>query len=227
MKKDETCWTLIRDAREGQAEARSRFALRYLKVVKAYLGARWRGGPLAGEVDDAAQEVFVDCFRRGGILERASPSAPGGFRAFLFGVVRVVARRFETRRAKEALRRGKESFHPERMARDEQGLSRVFDRAWAREVMREAGSLQAARARRKGGEALKRVEILRLRFQEGKSIREIARLWGEEPDRIHHQYAMARKDFLLALSLVVAHHQPGDRPEIEEECARILELLAT
>jgi RNA polymerase sigma factor (sigma-70 family) len=222
---DETCWTLIRDAAAGRAEARSRFALRYLPVVKAYLGARWRGSPFAAEIDDAAQEVFVDCFRPGGVLERAEPSAANGFRAFLYGVARNAALHVETRRAREAERREETTFYAERIASDEDRLSKVFDRAWAQSVMREAGDLQAARASEKGEEALRRVELLRLRFHEGMPIREIARLWGEEPDHLHHEYAQARREFHEALSEVVVLHQRCPPGRAEEECARLLDLL--
>src|SRR5215510_13756666 len=126
--KQETSWTLIRDAAAGSTSARSDFTRRYLPVVRAYLAARWRGGPFEREVDDAVQEVFLDCFREGGVLERAEPERGGGFRAFLFGVIRNAARHFETRRAREIERKGPSSFHPERMAAEEGSLSRAFDR---------------------------------------------------------------------------------------------------
>lgn len=43
---DSTRWTLIRDAAEGVPAARDEFARRYESVIRAYLGARWRGSPL-------------------------------------------------------------------------------------------------------------------------------------------------------------------------------------
>jgi len=65
----ETCWTLIRDVRDGSRDARTRFTGRYLDSVRGYFVARWKGTPLSGEVDDAVQEVFLDCFKEGGVLE--------------------------------------------------------------------------------------------------------------------------------------------------------------
>ena len=224
VENDQTCWTLIRDAAGGAREARTLFAQRYLPVVKAYLGARWRRSPLLGEIDDAVQEFFVDCFRPGGVLERALPGG-GGFRAFLFGVARTVALHFETRRAREAERRGESTVEPDGIVSDEESLSRVFDRAWARAVMREARELQQARARLEGEAALRRVELLRLRFEEGMPVRDIAALWSDDADRVHREYAHARREFRDALATIVRQHGNGVPTGVEAECARLIELL--
>src|SRR5262245_14743702 len=102
---DSTCWTVLRDAAAGASTAREAFAGRYESMVRAYLAARWRASPLAQELDDAVQEVFVECLRHGGGLERVRPDRAGGFRAFLYGLVRNVALRFEQRRAQGEARR--------------------------------------------------------------------------------------------------------------------------
>ena len=46
---------------------------------------------MAAELEDVVQEVFVTCFKEDGPLSRADPERPGGFRAYLYGVVRNVA----------------------------------------------------------------------------------------------------------------------------------------
>ena len=56
--------------------------------------ARWRRDPLRQGVADAVQDVFLDCLRPGGALERADP-ARGTFRIYLHGIVRNVALRHE------------------------------------------------------------------------------------------------------------------------------------
>jgi RNA polymerase sigma factor (sigma-70 family) len=221
----ETCWKLIRDAAAGDVEARTSFTRRYLPVVRAYLAARWGRGPLAGEIDDAVQEVFLDCFQRGGALERTNSSTAGGFRAFLFGVVRMAALHFETRRAREHERRGDTTFRLEEAVADEDSLSRNFDREWARAVMREAADLQMERARAEGQGSMRRVELLRLRFEDGMPIRDIARLWNVEPEHLHHEYAKARKEFADALREVVGLHEGCSLAQLEEECRRLFELL--
>jgi RNA polymerase sigma-70 factor (ECF subfamily) len=93
--RDSTCWTLLRDAAAGGESPRAEFVSRYAPVVRSYLGARWRNSNLIQELDDTLQDVFVECFREGGLLERAEPDRPGGFRAYLYGAVRKVALRVE------------------------------------------------------------------------------------------------------------------------------------
>src|SRR4051794_942163 len=136
--RDSTCWTLLRDAAAGGEAPRAEFAARYAPVVRAYLAARWRGSDRLNELDDAVQDVFVECLRDGGLLERASADRPGGFRAFLYGAVRNVALRAEERRARRLARDAGEAVDVEAIPGREESLSRIFDRAWARAVVREA-----------------------------------------------------------------------------------------
>jgi RNA polymerase sigma-70 factor (ECF subfamily) len=218
---ESTCWTLIRGAAAGLAADRDAFARRYAPVVHAYLAARWRRSPLLSDLDDAAQDVFLACFRAGGALGRADPGR-GGFQPFLYGVVRNVALRYEAGRAR---RREHPPAGALEVAAREEELSRVFDRAWAKEVMRQAAERQAERAGERGETAVRRVELLRLRFHEGLSIREIARRWQADPARLHHEYAQARQEFRAALLEVVAFHQPGSAEAVEREAADLLRQL--
>lgn len=219
---ESTRWTLIRAAAEGDEGARSEFARCYTSVVRAYLGARWRRTPLAGEIDDAVQEVFVDCLRAGGPLGRADPDRAGGFRAFLYGVVKNIARRFEEGRRKDREVPAGSRFDLDAVEGREEHLSEVFDRAWASLLLQEAADLQADRAREKGEEAERRVELLCLRFEDGLPVREIARRWGVDTTWVHRQYARAKDEFKRALREVIRDHQGGTRENIEEECGRLL-----
>lgn len=220
-----TCWTAVRGAAGGDAAERARFALRYEPVVRAYLTARWRRSGPGQDLEDALQEVFLECFKEGGALETVAPGRPGGFRAFLHGVTRKVAARYDERR----LRRrevGLEELDAEPWSvASEDDFAKVFDRAWARAMVREAAAQQARHARNAGDEAQQRVELLQLRFQEGLPIREIARRLDREPSRVHHDYAKAREEFQLALREVVAFHMPGVDAGLDHECERLLELL--
>src|SRR5262249_46741362 len=161
---ESTCWTMIRAAAAGSPSDREELARRYLGAVRAYLSARWRGSALGADLDDATQEVFVECFRQGGVVEGAGAGRVPDFRAFLYGVVRNVARRFEVRPVRAA------GPLPE-IAGDEESQSRLFDRAWAQAIMAEAAQLQRQRAAEGGPEAIQRVELLRLRFEENLPIR--------------------------------------------------------
>jgi RNA polymerase sigma-70 factor (ECF subfamily) len=214
---DATCWTMIRDAAGGDPAARDRFARAYLPVVRAYLAARWRSA--RHSVEDAAQDVFVECFKDGGLLEKADADRPGGFRAFLLGAVRNVALRHEKpARAAGPL--------PDALPADDTGPAEAFDRAWARALLREAARAQEEAATRAGPPAVRRVQLLRLRFHDGLPIRDIARLWGEDPARLHHEYATARDEFRAALRGVVAFYNPGTPPtELDRLAAGLLASL--
>jgi hypothetical protein len=216
---ESTCWTMIRAAAAGDPAEREELARRYLGIVRSYLAARWRGTALREELDDATQAVFVECFRQGGVLDAAGSGRVPGFRAFLYGVIRNVSRRFESRpvRAADPL--------PE-IATDDASQSRLFDRTWAQAIMAEAGRLQRDRAEERGAEAVQRVELLRLRFEENLPIREIALRWATDPAIVHKSYALARKEFRSALLEVVAFHHPGSALELEEEAASLLKALS-
>lgn len=221
-----TCWSLIGAAAAGNPGEREEFVLRYGPIVRAYVGARWRGSPILREADDVVQEVLLECFREGGALARAEQRRPGGFRAFLYGVTRNVTSRAEEkkgRRRDAALPTSVGSWLPHP---NEEDLGRVFDRAWAKALMREAGDRLEENARGKGEAAAQRVRLLRERFQEGKPIRAIASEWEVDPTKLHTQFAQARKEFALALWDVVAFHSPGSRKEIDDECRALLSALA-
>jgi RNA polymerase sigma factor (sigma-70 family) len=222
---DSTCWTVLHDAATGGARERAEFARRYAPMVRAYLGARWRSSPMLQELDDAVQDVFVECLRHGGVLERARPGQPGGFRAYLYGVVRNVALRVEQGRGRRREHQSPDGVESDALVAREEALSHVFDRAWARTIMREAATRQAEAAATRGEAAIQRVELLRLRFQESLPIREIARLWEADPVLLHREYARAREEFKAALLAVMTFHHPGSSAEAEDECRRLLELL--
>jgi RNA polymerase sigma factor (sigma-70 family) len=212
-----TCWTMIRDAACGDQAARDRFGRVYLPVVRAYLAARWCG---RRDVDDAAQDVFVECFRAGGLLEKVDPERSGGFRAFLLGTVRNVARRYEARKQLEARL-------PADLPADDRGPEHAFDRAWARALLREAAAAQQQTSAQTGPAAVRRVQLLRLRFGDGLPIRDIAAKWGEDAAKLHHEYATAREEFRAALRDVVAFHHPGaSNGDVDRACAELLGLLS-
>ncbi|MHC4938888.1 MAG: sigma-70 family RNA polymerase sigma factor [Planctomycetota bacterium] len=217
---DSTAWTIVLGAAAGQPIAREEFARRYSQPTRAYLGARWGSSPLHSELDDATQEVFFECFKENGALARVDPDRPGGFRSFLYGVIRNVARRFEERWS----RKRPDSIGELPVESGEEPASRAFDRAWAKGIMRQATELQAERARAGGEKLQRRVELLQLRFTEGLPVREIAARWEMEATQVQYEYKCARDEFQAALADVVRQHDPeGD---VAAECARLLGLLA-
>jgi RNA polymerase sigma-70 factor (ECF subfamily) len=89
-----------------------------------------------------------------------------------------------------------------------------------------AEAAQRQRAAEIGAEAIQRVELLRLRFEENLPIRAIAELWGTDAARLHHAYAKARQEFRAALMAVVAFHQPGSRADLEREVTELLRAIS-
>ncbi len=216
---ESTRWSLVEAAARDHPGARERFARCYEPVVRAYLGARWRNGPLREEVQDAAQEVFASCFSESGPLHRVDP-ALGGFRGYLLGVVRNIARGFERKaRARREVRAGTQ-FEP---SANEDSLSQLFEREWARSLTHEAARLMAARAVTR--DAQERLEVLRLRFEEGLPVRDIADRLSAPTERIHVAYARARREYKRALAAVVEAATEVPTDQVEAECARLLRFL--
>jgi len=215
---------MIRGAAAGNAPDRAEFARRYATVIRSYLGARWKGGPLLAEIDDATQEVFVQCFRTDGPLVKADPDSSGGFRAYLYGIVRNVARGVEREWRKRRAKQPGSAVDVEAIEAREAPLSQVFDRAWAGALLRRAAARQAKDVR---GDARAecRVELLRLRFGQDMPIRDIAKQWNVDAAPLHEEYRKARREFLAALRIVVAEDNPGPPEQIEAECERLLDHL--
>ena len=80
------------------------------------------------EVDEGTQEVFVECFKSGGVLDRVSKDRPKELRAFLYGVVRNVARLIERRWTTSREISPPTHVDLDDLERSEATLSQVFDR---------------------------------------------------------------------------------------------------
>ena len=215
---------MICRAADGSEPDRAAFGERYLPIVRAYFEARWQGTPLVGDVDDAVQELFVDCYRPGGLLAKAEPSRKSGFRSFLFGSVRYIALRFE-RRTERRTATHEDDVDFTQVPTNDDPPSRAFQRAWAETLVDVARKLQERRAGESGPEGEQRVVLLRLRFEQGIPIREIAKRWHVDADALHRVYARARRDFHQALRDVVAYHVPDRTERVDEECQELLRLL--
>ena len=218
----DTCWSVVRAASEGDADARSAFGRSYAGAIRGFLAARWRAShALRDELDDAVQEVFVECLKPGGVLDRADPER-GDFRGLLFAVGRNVARRFEER----ALARRR--IHPDdewlgEVASDDPGQETVFDRNWARTLLRLCRRRHRALAFADGEAGRRRIELLERRFRDDEAIRDIAARWGVSADQVHQAYRKARGEFYRCLRDVVARHAPAGA-DVDAECRRLLHL---
>lgn len=220
----DTCWTLIRRAAVGDEGARSQFTHSYERLIRAYLTRRWADTALAADVDDACQEVLMECFDERGPLQRAD--AGREFRSYLLGIVRNVALRFERQRGRRRETAvGGESVFAALPTNDEQ-LSGYFDRQWAQGLVEEARRLVQAQADTGDPRAKLHAELLELRFGNGLPIRDIAARWQMDPDAVHRAYAKARERFRTCLRQVVALHVQATEADLDAECARIVGLLS-
>lgn len=215
----QTSWSNILGASAGNAEARQRFAATYEPVVRVYLEARWTNLTLASQVDDGVQDVFVECFRPNGILEKVTPETVPSFRGYLFGVIKNVARRYEAKVRVASL--------PDQSEANDTSASAAFDREYALALMREASFIQAALATKKGAAAVRRIELLQLRFGQGLPVREIAKRWEVDPAWVHHQYSTARSEFQEALECLIQQHEPRlSAAEVTRRCRDLLQALS-
>lgn len=222
---DATCWTLVRSAAAGDDDARLQFSRTYEKVARDFLRSRWRGRRLLADVEDAAQEVFLEFLKPGGALGRAE-EGEGSFRALLFAVCRNVARRFEEQAIHHRRLLPADTAWARELAADEPGQRTLFDRAWAEVVLQEARDLHRSRCEREGDAGRLRFRILDRRFGDGDPIRDLAREWGLAAQDLHNAYRKARREFYACLREVVAYHAPN-ATDLDRECERLLELLGS
>lgn len=196
-----TNWTVVELAGRGDRDARETFARVYLPIVRSYVRSRWQATPWRSQIDDAAQQVFVECLKSDGALSRISRDDPWGFRNYLFGLTRNVARTIERSRKQEF------NGQPDEIsADDDSGLQRSFDRAFVEALLAEALALHQRMAEDGDQAALRRFELLRLRFWNAQPIRDIAAKWGVDAAQLHHDYARARNEFRDALRIVLQDH---------------------
>jgi RNA polymerase sigma factor (sigma-70 family) len=212
-----TNWTVVERAGRGDQEARETFARVYLPIVRRYICARWGGTPWQSEIEDATNQVFVECLKPGGALSHVSREDAWGFRSYLFGVTRNVARSFERRRRHDG-----DEVHLDPPVADDSGLQQAFDRSFVEALLAEALERHQLSAEDEGEAASRRFELLRLRFWEHRPIREIAGIWGVEAARLHHDYARARVEFQEALRAVIADHCGAHAAVTESELANLL-----
>lgn len=219
----ETSWTLIRGAAGGKDAAREEFIARYETFVRRVLGRHWSGRAIAVEMEDTIQNIWVECFKKNGVIERADPNR--SFRAFLCGVIQREEMKVRQKWARDAVRRDKATFDPEQVLADQTAITRLIDREWALQVMGEAWQAYEQWAEDKGCAALHRVEVLRLRTREGLPPRKIAERVGGDAAQASRDYAQARKEFERTLREIVARHEGDEDKNLDDAVRDLLSLL--
>jgi DNA-directed RNA polymerase specialized sigma24 family protein len=194
-----TCWDLIDRAAHEDADARTEFVRRYSAAIRAYLAVRWKGSVLSSEMEDATQEVFYRCFRSQGALQRVHRGR-GMFRAFLFGIIRNVARQVEERKRPSALDVDSNAGH---FAADEASSSAEFDKALILSLIRE-GMSRWEQTAANDEEARLRIRLLHAKVVQGEKISVLAQSWKLPARVLYRQYALARQDFERVLKETLA-----------------------
>lgn len=220
---DTTHWSVVLGAAEQNPARRQAFGKQYLPIVRAYLAARWRLPADHERVEDAVQDVFVQCFRPGGALKHVDPIRPGGFRSFLFGVVRHVAIDAERQRYRLSGLAPNGGDNLDATEANEDLPSQVFDREWARMVAEQAFELMSARG---GGVAQRRIAVLRLRYYDGIPPREIAANARMDVRDVYRLLEAGRNQFRATMLEVMAKHHSGEsRSELERRCCELIALF--
>ncbi len=225
MESERTSWRMILGAAAGDRSQQRRFATRYEGLIRGVLSRRWHASACRGQLEDACQEVFVECFRADGVLDRMQRKQPARFRSYLFGVIRNVARAHEARRDRSPVQESMELMAVPERSGEGDNLLDWFEREWARTVVRDALDLMGQDAHESTCETARMAELLNLRFRDGLPIRTIARHWNEEPVRVQREYARARRRFHECLREAIAMHESLSSAEVESECRRLTALL--
>lgn len=223
---DSTCWSVVLGAAAGDPTMRDEFCRRYEPVIRAYLSARWRMARDHEALADATQEVFVQCFREHGALQRIDPQREGGMRAFLYGVTAKTALDFERRGARWHRDAKGGNVDLQQVERSEVTLSAAFDKAWAAMIGREARRLLATRAAAGSEATRRRFFLLEQRYYHGRAPRDLAPTVGLDPQRISEILTEAKAEYRAALLEVMATYFPNDTErELETRCAELARML--
>ena len=220
-----THWSLIARAAAGNPLDRDSFVERYAPIVRVFLCARWRL-PIDHEaIADATQDVFLQCFRDEGLLDRAARGAVSGFKGYLLGATRNVALMTERRLARERARGSGTEIRFDDVEASTATQSEEFDRAWARMISREARRLLASRSDH-SELTIERWHILALRYEEGLATKAIAERLMIPVERVHERLKQGRKEFGACVMEVMAELHPDDnRAQLERRCGELARFL--
>ncbi|MCB9872478.1 MAG: sigma-70 family RNA polymerase sigma factor, partial [Planctomycetes bacterium] len=214
---------MIRRAIGGDEQARDEFARIHYALVHAFLRRRWQGTTAMNGLDDAVQDVFLDCLRPDGALSRVDFARLHSIRAFLLGITVRVARRHERRRASRRQHQ-RPMADPNAVVESRPSVAQQLDRVWARALVQRAlarlDHLAEVDPRRQ-----RRVALLRLRYIEDIPLRELAEVWSVDPAWLHHEHSTARRELSGALRTVLAGVLRVRHEDLELECARLLEFF--
>lgn len=228
---EQTSWTLIDAAAKGRAEDRERVARLYAPLVRRYLAARWRLSGDHEQVQEGVQDAMLQLFKPGGALQNADPAQSGGFRAYLYGLVRNVALMIERSARRRQDRSEPSGIDLDHIEQSEATLSQVFDREWARMIAQRArvrmlenlrGKQPDAEGEQKHEKGQEIYRCLELRYTEGLAPRDIAEQLGRDVKVVYELLRSARNEYRRALLETVGEFYPGRTyAELEDTCREL------
>ncbi|MCA8957644.1 MAG: sigma-70 family RNA polymerase sigma factor [Planctomycetes bacterium] len=220
-------WRMIAAAAAGDPEARAAFVEAFQPTIRAALERDLKGHLGQPDViDDLVQEVFVECFKQGGALQRADPTRD--FKSFLLGIVANIRRRaweVHTRRRLE------QEGEPHELP-DDSGVSVTLDRRYAKELFRAALEHVKQRAVSARGRSFNAHDLLIRRYRDDEAPRAIAasiRSDGGEctAKQVSDAAGKAKDEFRDALETELrARHPDCSAEEISRMGAELLTLIA-
>lgn len=215
-----TSWQLVGLAGANGDDARREFALRYECFARRVLAKRWRGTSFAMFFDDAVQEVFVECFKSHGVIEKADPTRNSSFRSLLFQVIIHVASRFEhSGRNHRTLHIGQDLT--EFLQVDDQSGYESVTREEVNELVREA---LRRMANHENDDIRRWATLLDRHACHDETIISMASHDTEVAAKLHREYAKAKKECRATLVDVVASEY---RVPIAEAKVLVADLLTT
>lgn len=194
-----TSWQLVGLAGTDADGARRAFALRYESFVRRVLAKRWLGTEYGVDFDDAIQDVFVECFKAGGVIEKADPARGASFRTLLFQVTSHVAARFERTRRRDRAHTHDVTPPDDVPAPDLSGYEAVT-REEVSDLVREAHRRMATHH---DAVVRERATLLDRHTCRGESILSIAGGDHAAAARLHREHSKAKKEWKAYLVEVV------------------------
>ncbi|MFM1871718.1 MAG: hypothetical protein RL398_1140 [Planctomycetota bacterium] len=218
-------WMLVRAAAGGSAGALELLCERCRPLVERWLWFRWRHSPFVGLIEDATQEVFVECLRPDGALSHADPArSEHGFDAYLRGVVAHVAARVERRYARDFAHRRRLAVAAARADLPQHAVEAQMDRRWVRAVLARAlARLETPQFATKMAHSAR--EFLALHLEQGLPVREIARRWHLHAAQVHELRRRAMRRLKNAVLHVLGKSHCRAAADEREAARELLALL--
>ena len=212
-------WALVGLIGENVPDAAREFAFRYDRFVRRVLTKRWLGTIYRTHFDDAVQDVFVECFKPGGVLAKADSSRGGAFRSLLFRVTCNVAARYERNHNRDLRLISKEltDTHGE-----DSGAFLQITREEVAEVVSEALRRMSQHT---AVEVRERAQLLIQHSCDGQKIIHLAGGDTETAERLHRQHSKAKREFQTFLSEVIQSHYRAPPEDVETILKELLGSL--